>query len=80
MKITNKQFIDDYLSHASAREVLALLEVVRALISRHQLMSFLRLPESDELADLQSMIRLLKLHKKLTTSDVNALIRQTKLK
>lgn len=80
MKITNKQFTDDYLSSSSPREVLALLEVIRRLISRHQLVSFMRLPESAELADLQALIRVIGAHKKLTINDINGLIRQMKIK
>lgn len=42
MKLTNKQFTEKYLKEYPVDQVLALLMVIKKLLTRHQLMVFMQ--------------------------------------
>jgi|GEM_PF-6318088 len=76
MKLTNKQLIDRYLNDLPARQVLALLTVIKTLLIRHEINLLHRVESAQgETADVLALVRLLTENGKLNRTDLSALIR-----
>ena len=81
MRITNKQFVAEYLLSYPADEVIALLSVVHTLISRHEMEKVLQIAadkRSPETAQIVDVITALRKVGKCTLRGVNALINSFK--
>lgn len=78
MKLTNKQFVANYLSKYPIDEVLAFLLVIKTLLVRHQLHRFVSTHTSaadESLTAVVAMVHLLEKYHKCTIADTMALMR-----